>query len=200
MKTIYPLLNSQADIMELFRGFIALEVPVTDQILQFQRDIRKTDANVKLVEPENIHITLKFLGDTSINQIDMIKTILNDAVSSVKKHTVTLEGTGVFPNENYIKVIWIGMNKTEKLSDIADELNQNCTKIGVKKDKRGFSAHLTIGRMKSAQGKDQIIDLLRKYEEMLFAEVPVNKINLKKSTLTPKGPIYETLYTVSLQD
>jgi RNA 2',3'-cyclic 3'-phosphodiesterase len=200
MKTIYPLLNSQGHSMEVFRGFIALEVPVTDQILQFQRDIKKTEANVKLVEPENIHITLKFLGDTPVNQIDMIESIMNDAVSSVKKHMVTLEGTGVFPNENYIKVIWIGIRGTEKLSEIADVLNKNCTKIGVKKDKRGFSAHLTIGRMKSAQGKDQIINLLRKYENALFAEIPVNHIDLKKSTLTPKGPIYETLKTVSFKD
>ena len=186
--------------METFRGFIAIEVPVTNQIIQFQQDIRKTDANVKLVEPENIHITLKFLGDTPIKQIDAIESIMKDAVSSAQKHTITLESTGVFPNENYIKVIWVGMKGSEKISEIADSLNQQCTQIGVKKDKRGFSAHLTIGRMKSAHGKEQIVDILRKYETTLFAEIPVNKILLKKSTLTPKGPIYETLLTIPLQE
>jgi len=186
--------------METFRGFIAVEVPVTDQILQFQQDIKKTDANVKLVEPENIHITLKFLGDTPITQIDAIEEIMNKSVATTQKHTIKLESTGVFPNENYIKVIWIGMNQSEKIAEIANTLNQQCTQIGVKKDKRGFSAHLTIGRMKSARGKEQIVDLLRNYEESLFAEIPVDKILLKKSTLTPKGPIYETLKTVPLQE
>jgi len=186
--------------METFRGFIAVEIPVADQIVQFQQDIRKTDANVKLVEPENIHITLKFLGDTPVKQIDAIESIMKRAVSSTQKHTVILESSGVFPNENYIKVIWIGIKGSEKISEIADTLNQQCTQIGVKKDKRGFSAHLTIGRMKSARGKEQIIDILRKYENTLFAEIPVNGILLKKSTLTPKGPIYETLSTIPLNE
>lgn len=186
--------------METFRGFIAVEVPVTDQIKKFQHDINQTEANVKLVEPENIHITLKFLGDTPVNQVDAIESIMHDAVSTVKKHKITLESTGVFPNENFIKVIWIGIHGTEWLSKMADALNQKCTKIGVKKDKRGFSAHLTIGRMKSARGKEQIVDLLRTYEDTLFAEIPVDSIHLKKSTLTPDGPIYETLLTVSLEE
>jgi 2'-5' RNA ligase len=186
--------------METFRGFIAVEVPVTDQIKNFQHDINQTEANVKLVEPENIHITLKFLGDIPVNQIDMIESIMHDAVFSVKKHKITLESTGVFPNENFIKVIWIGIKGTDQLSMIADVLNQKCTKIGVKKDKRGFSAHLTIGRMKSARGKEQIVDILRSYEDTLFAEIPVDSIHLKKSTLTPDGPIYETLSTISLKD
>lgn len=184
--------------METFRGFIAVEVPVTDEIIQFQQDIRETEANVKLVEPENIHITPKFLGDTPVTQIDAIESMMNDAVTSSQKHLITLEGTGVFPNENYIKVIWIGIKGAEKISEIADTLNQRCTQIGVKKDKRGFSAHLTIGRMKSARGKEKIIEVLRKYEDTLFAEIPVGEIHLKKSTLTPKGPIYESLSTIPL--
>jgi len=184
--------------METFRGFISVEVPVTAQIINFQNEIKQTDANVKLVEPENIHITLKFLGDTPFSQIEAIKSILHKAVAIGKKHTIQLRGTGVFPNEQYIKVIWIGISGAKQLSNIADILNQECTKIGVKKDKRGFSAHLTIGRMRSARGKDQIISILKNYEDTLFAEIPVSEINLKKSTLTPKGPIYETLSTVTL--
>jgi 2'-5' RNA ligase len=186
--------------METFRGFIAVDVPVTDEILRFQNDIKQTDANVKLVEPENIHITLKFLGDTPFTQLDAIESLMNEAASTVNKHSVTLQSTGVFPNENYIKVIWIGIQNTEKLALMADMLNEQCTKIGVKKDKRGFSAHLTIGRMRSARGKEQIVHLLGEYKDTLFAKLPVNNILLKKSTLTPKGPIYETLKTVSLNE
>ncbi len=186
--------------METFRGFIAVEVPVSNQIEQFQIDIQRSNANVKLVEPQNIHITLKFLGDTPLNQIQAIESIMKDAVKSIQPHMLRLEGTGVFPNENYIKVIWLGIKGAEHLSTIADILNEQCTKIGVKKDKRGFSAHLTIGRMKSARGKDEIISLLQKYHDICFAEIPVNSINLKKSTLTPNGPIYETLSTVQLEE
>ena len=186
--------------MELFRGFIALEIPVIDLIEQMQNDIRKTSANIKLVEPENIHITLKFLGDTPINQINEIESIITDAVQSIKKHSISLKGTGVFPNENYIKVLWIGIQDSAELSRIAQSINKSCTRIGVKKDKRGFSAHLTIGRMKSAKGKEEILTVLNKYKDTFFATVPVDEIQLKKSTLTPKGPIYETLKTIPLMD
>ena len=186
--------------MEKFRGFIAIEVPVTDQIIRFQENIEKTSAQVKLVEPENIHITLKFLGDTPINQIEEIESIIKNAIASTKKHTIKLEGTGVFPNEHYIKVIWIGIKDTDSIAQIAHSINTQCSTIGFKKDKRGFSAHLTIGRMKSAKGKEQIIDILKTYKDTLFAELIVNEIHLKKSTLTPKGPIYETLSTIPLND
>ncbi len=188
------------DIMDKFRGFIAIEVPVTDQILRFQEDIKKTTAQVKLVEPENIHITLKFLGDTPINQIEAIESIIKNAISSTKKHTIKLKGTGVFPNENYIKVIWIGIKDTNLIAQITESINTQCSTIGFQKDKRGFSAHLTIGRLKSSTGKEQIVDLLNSYKDTLFSEIVVNEIHLKKSTLTPKGPIYETLSTIPLTD
>jgi RNA 2',3'-cyclic 3'-phosphodiesterase len=184
--------------MELFRGFIAVEVPVTEQILNFQGEIKKTDANVKLVEPENIHITLKFLGETSLSQINAIESIMKQVVSSVKKHEITLAGTGAFPNINYIKVIWIGIQESNLLSEMANLLNQQGTKLGLKKEKKTFSAHLTIGRMKSSKGKDQIVTILQNYEDVEFAKIPVTHLHLKKSTLTPKGPIYETLSSIPL--
>ena len=186
------------DSMETFRGFIAVEIPVSDHIVSFQKDIKQTDANVKLVEPENIHITLKFLGDVPVSEIQTIEEMMKQSVTSIEPHAITLKGTGVFPNENYIKVIWIGIQGANHLATIAEFLNQQSSKIGVKKEKRGFSAHLTIGRMKSSYGKEQIISLIKKYEDTLFAEVPVNQIHLKKSTLTPKGPIYETLSTIPI--
>ena len=68
----------------------------------------------------------------------------------------------------------------------------------MEKEKRGFSAHLTIGRMKSAYGKEHIISLIKKYEETIFTEIPVNQIHLKKSMLTPRGPIYETISSIEI--
>jgi 2'-5' RNA ligase len=188
------------DTMETFRGFIAVEVPVTDQMVSFQKDIKKTNANVKLVEPENIHITLKFLGDVPVSEIETIESMMKQSVESIQPHSIMLKGTGVFPNENYIKVIWIGIQGSDHLYTIAHFLNQQSTKIGVKKEKRGFSAHLTIGRMKSAYGKEHILSLIKKYEETIFSEIPVNQIHLKKSTLTPRGPIYETLSNITIND
>ncbi|MDG6219432.1 MAG: 2'-5' RNA ligase family protein, partial [Candidatus Thermoplasmatota archaeon] len=80
--------------METFRGFIAVEVPVNDIMIKFQDEIRQTDAKVKLVEPENIHITLKFLGDAPLTQVNAIESMMNHTVSTVKQHSIMLAGTG----------------------------------------------------------------------------------------------------------
>lgn len=184
--------------METFRGFIAVEVPVNDIMIKFQDEIRQTDAKVKLVEPENIHITLKFLGDAPLTQVNAIESMMNHTVSTVKQHSIMLAGTGVFPNKNYIKVIWIGIQGSDYLSEITKSLNQQCMKLGYKKEKKAFSAHLTIARVKSSQGKNQILSILENYESTVFAKIPVTQILLKKSTLTSKGPIYETLLSIPL--
>ncbi len=184
--------------MQTFRGFIAIDVPVTDQLLSLKDKLASTSARLKLVSPENIHITLKFLGETPLSHIDQIETIMKNAVTLVTPHTVLLKGTGVFPSESYIKVIWIGLQQTDQLAIISKTLNHELMQYGFKKEKRGFSPHLTLARMKSASGKEEILTLLNQYNEILFAEIPVNTIVLKKSTLTPTGPIYETLRTVPI--
>ncbi|MFC1748868.1 RNA 2',3'-cyclic phosphodiesterase [Pseudomonadota bacterium] len=184
--------------MESFRGFIAVELPVTEEILSIGNDISHSDAQVKLVQPENIHITLKFLGQTPTQQIENIETIMKQSITDIQPHTINLIGTGVFPNERYIKVIWIGIKQGEQLATIASSLNNQLSALGFKKEKRSFSPHLTIGRMKTAKGKEHILSIIEKYKETIFAEVNVQEIILKKSTLTPKGPIYETITSVSL--
>jgi 2'-5' RNA ligase len=184
--------------MESFRGFIAVEIPVTDAILSIGKDISHSDAHVKLVQPENIHITLKFLGQTPTQQIEKIETIMKESITDIQPHTISLVGTGVFPNERYIKVLWIGIKHGEQLATIASSLNNQLSTLGFKKEKRSFSPHLTIGRMKTAKGKEHFLSIIEKYKETIFAEVNVQEIILKKSTLTPKGPIYETITSVSL--
>ncbi len=185
-------------IMETFRGFIAVDVPAAEKLIDFKNALAATSAKLKMVNTENIHLTLKFLGETPMTQLDAIESLIKKAVSSIKPHVVSLEGTGVFPNRNYIKVVWIGLKQAEHLSAIASYLNENLTTLGFKKEKRDFSPHLTIARVKTAQGKEEIISLVDQYSETIFEEFPINHVTLKKSTLTPKGPIYETLKTIPL--
>ncbi|HIG99743.1 MAG TPA: RNA 2',3'-cyclic phosphodiesterase, partial [Thermoplasmata archaeon] len=134
--------------MTLFRGFIAIDISSTSQILAFENEIKKTGADVKLVEPENIHITLKFLGDTEEKFIDAIEQSMKESVKTIKSFPVTLRGTGVFPNKNYMKVIWIGILDNGQIGPIAHTLDSSLASLGFKKETRGFSAHLTIGRVR----------------------------------------------------
>jgi len=194
--------------MSTFRGFIAIEINATPNILEFEKEIKKTGADVKLVEPQNIHITLKFLGDVKENLIDEIEQIMKDAVKkiqpftikAVKKiqpFTIKLKGTGVFPNQNYVRVVWIGIKEGQVIETIANTIDERLSKLGFKKEKRGFSPHLTIGRVKTAKNKQQLLKVIEKYVDVEFSIQEINSIKLKKSDLTSAGPIYTTIRDVT---
>jgi 2'-5' RNA ligase len=182
--------------MSIFRGFIAIDITATPQILAFEKEIAKTGADVKLVEPQNIHITLKFLGDTDENHIDAIEQSIKDAVKTTKPFPVTLQGTGVFPNQNYVKVIWVGIIDNGVIGPIAQTLDTSLASLGFPKESRGFSPHLTVGRLKTAKNKDKLLAIVQRYHKEEFTAQQVTSVALKKSELTPKGPIYTTVREV----
>ncbi len=184
--------------MAKFRGFIAIEVDSFPKIIELENEIKNSGAMVKLVEPQNIHITLKFLGDTNENLIEKIEEILRTSVQDIKPFEISLRGAGFFPNQNYIKVIWIGIENTEQLGQIAYKIDDQTSKLGFDREKRKFSAHLTIARVKSAKNKDKLIQIIEKYKEIEFGKIIVNSIKLKQSELTPKGPIYTTLKDIKI--
>ena len=184
--------------MSKFRGFIAIAIDVPHKVVEIENEIRKTGANVKLVEPGNMHLTLKFLGDTDNELVDEIEKIMKESVEGVNPFNVQLKGTGVFPNQNYIKVVWIGIQNGEQIIPIAHKIDEKISKLGFKKEKRGFSPHLTIGRVKSAKNKDKLIQIIEKYRDVQFADLKIEFLKLIKSELTPKGPIYTTLKEIKL--
>jgi len=184
--------------MTKFRGFIAIDINVTPNILKFLKDITNSNADVKLVEPQNIHITLKFLGEVEEVNIDDIEQIIKDSVKEIEPFTIKLSGTGVFPNQNYIRVIWIGIKDAEIIETISRSIDERLSQLGFKREKRGFSAHLTIGRVKTAKNKQLLLKAIEDYKDSEFSTQEINSIKLKKSDLTPKGPIYTTLREVKL--
>jgi len=184
--------------MTKFRGFIAVEVDSFSKIIELENEIKNSGAIVKLVEPQNIHITLKFLGETDEKLIDRIEEIIKESVKNMQPFEILLKGAGFFPNQNYIKVIWIGIGNTEQLGEIAYKIDKQLSELGYDRDKRKFSAHLTIARVKSAKNKDKLIQIIEKYKEIEFGKIIVDSIKLKQSELTPKGPIYTTLKDIKL--
>jgi len=184
--------------MSQFRGFIATDIVAFPKLLEFEKEINNTGANIKPVEPENVHITLKFLGDTNEDLLEEIHEIIKNVVKGFNPFNIKLEGAGVFPNQNYIKVIWIGIKQWEKLESIAQKIDEHLHDKGFKKEKRKFSAHLTIARVRSAKNKEKLIQIIEKYKDFDFAEIKVDSIKLKKSELTSKGPMYTDLKDVRL--
>jgi len=139
--------------MTNFRGFIAIDIEISPKLIELTNNIKNTGANLKLVESENIHITIKVLADTEEKLIDEIEKIIIKSIKNISSFSIKLQGTGVFPNENYIKVIWVGIKNTEKVVIISKKIDEELSKLGFKREKRGFSPHLTIARVKSAKNK-----------------------------------------------
>jgi len=184
--------------MSKFRGFIAIDIGSFPKLVQFENEIRNTGANTKLVELENVHITLKFLGDTDEEQIDRIEEIIKDAVKEIDSFEIQLKGAGVFPNENYIRIMWIGIKNGEKIGEIAYKIDEQISELGFQKERRKFSAHLTIARVKSVRNKEKLLQVIEKFRDAEFGNSKVDSIKLKKSELTQKGPIYTTLKEVKI--
>jgi 2'-5' RNA ligase len=182
----------------MIRTFIAVELPdsMKKQIESIQQEIDLK--GLKLVKPELVHLTLKFLGDIPESQVEPISTALSEIHCTPFNARVT--GVGVFPNPNYIKVVWLGAHGTFDL--LHSEVERVLKVFRFKKDKGKFTAHATLARVKylDESSKSQIAHILAELQDVDLGEFRVNTITFKKSTLTPKGPIYETLKEIPLHE
>lgn len=180
--------------MSQLRAFLAIDIDedVKAKMYKVIKQFKQTDANIKYVELENLHLTLKFFGDIDTEGIDLLSSKIEEVISRFDSFTLKIKGCGAFPNTNRIKVIWLGLEEDEIVKKLHDELDKEFVKLGFDKDKK-FSSHLTIGRMKSAKGKDKVKSTIKEFSEIEIGEMNVDRIILKKSTLTPQGPIYDNI-------
>ena len=180
--------------MSQLRAFLAIDVDedLKAKMYKVIKEFRQIDANIRYVDLENLHLTLKFFGDIDTEGIDLLTSKISKVTENFDKFTIKIKGCCAFPNVNRIKVIWLGIDEDELIKQLHDELDEEFVQLGFDKDKR-FSSHLTIGRMKSAKGKNKVKSTIEEYSEVEIGEMEVDRIILKKSTLTPQGPIYEDL-------
>jgi 2'-5' RNA ligase len=179
------------------RLFTAIDIGRLEGLVAALKDLEQTDAHLKIVDPDIIHCTLKFLGEVEERRLDDIIGAMKLSVADTEPFTLTIKGMGVFPNQNYVKVVWVGLEGKPVIA-IAERLEQNLRQQGFKKEKRPFTPHATLARVKGVQGKKQLQDVVRRYQDIHFGEIRVDNICLKKSDLRPGGPIYTTLSTIPL--
>ncbi len=180
------------------RTFIAIELPenVKKEIEQVQTPLKRTDAFVSWVKPKNIHVTLKFLGEIPEDKINEVFSATQKALEGAKKFTMSLKGTGAFPNLRRPRVIWIGTGSgEEKLSHLAQRIEEEMEKIGFPKEKRKFSAHFTIGRVKSPKNIEKLMELVES-TDFQTEDIEVSEVVVMKSQLHPAGAIYTPLKKV----
>lgn len=161
------------------------------------RQFKQIDTKIKYVELNNLHLTLKFFGDIDTDGLEVLENAISKVISEFKPFKINIKGCGAFPNNNHIKVIWIGIEDDTILKELHDKLDSEFARLGFDKDKK-FSTHLTIGRMKSAKNKSQVKTTIEEFDNIEIGEMMVEKITLKKSTLTPSGPIYDNIYEFEL--
>ncbi|MBL7069275.1 MAG: RNA 2',3'-cyclic phosphodiesterase [Candidatus Omnitrophica bacterium] len=183
------------------RTFIALELSpeIKDELTQLQAQLKSINADVKWVKPQSMHLTLKFLGDIVQEQIEEIKKILDNAASRHASFEVSLFQVGGFPRLESPRVIWVGIDKGCSQSEaIAKELEEELERIGFEKEKRPFSAHLTLGRVRSPKERNELVSKIKALDFKPSASCIIDKITLFQSTLTPQGSIYTPLHEAKL--
>lgn len=180
-----------------FRAFISADLDPNPLLENFSKALQNTGAQLKAVRMDQIHMTLKFLGNTDEGLVERIEGIMKRAVTDTSPFEIGLKGTGAFPNMNYIKVVWVGLVNSDPLADISRFLNNEMVSLGFKREGRGFSPHVTIGRLKGSKGKEMIQKILSKTKTADFGSQRVDRIKLKKSVLETKGPTYTTIAEVN---
>lgn len=176
-----------------FRGFIALDIEPNDDIRRFIEGLKKTGAPLKMVDKDKLHITMKFLGDTEEDKVKDISEVVRNVLEEKEPFTIDLKGAGAFPHLGYMKVVWVGTTEEPKLQNTAHRIEEELVPLGFSREDKGFSPHITVARVKGGKNKDRLKRTIENYEEFYFKTQKVTKLKLKKSTLTKKGPIYETL-------
>lgn len=185
--------------MSQVRAFLAIDLDddLKPKIYRIIKEFKKIDTKIKYVELENLHLTLKFFGEIDSEGLGLLEKTIDDVISDFEPFDVKIKGCGAFPNNSHIKVIWIGIEGDEIIRKLHDKLDKEFARLGLDKDKK-FSTHLTIGRMKSAKNKAKVKSTIEEFSEVEIGNMKVTSISLKKSTLTPSGPIYEDLKVFEL--
>lgn len=181
------------------RAFLAVDVDksLIDKIVEIQETFNLINAPVKFVEPENLHFTIKFFGDVNEEKIEEINDIITKKVVNFSSFDMLINGIGVFPSLRYIRVLWLGAENFDSFSNLQMELDQEFVKIGFEKE-RNYIPHLTIGRLKGSGNKDELVKKIEELNNITVGKTTIDRLILKKSELTPFGPIYTDLKTFNL--
>ena len=185
----------------MIRSFLAVELPkpILGKIGEVQGELRSTHADVRWVSPEKIHLTLKFFGNIEESRIDLIFKSIEEPVQNTLPFSVRVRGAGAFPSLKNPRVIWMGLaDGKEMLVSLQKEIEDRLEKIGFEPEDRPFQPHLTLGRMKSSRGREELVKRMEKYIGEEFGNFQVERVSLFKSDLRPSGPIYTLLKVLRL--
>ena len=185
---------------ENLRTFIAVKINPVSELIDFINEWREVfeGETIKWVDKDNLHLTLKFLGKTSKDQISEIENILMEIASQHFNFSFDLRGIGYFKTRGFPSVLFVGINDFWQMKVIAEELENRLSDLGLVKDKREFKPHLTIGRIKYLKNKKRFYEFVEKYKDKSIQKVLVSGIIFYQSILKQQGPEYIPLQITQL--
>ena len=191
--------------MEQVRSFIAIELPdaVKRSLRELQAQLKSgSSAPAKWVDPNNIHLTLKFLGNVAADRLDEIASAMAEAVQGTSSLSLEVKELGVFPNPRRVQIVWVGLSgEVERLSRLQQSIESNLKKLGFPPENRRFTPHLTLARLRdraTPQERERLGQLIAETEPDAAPSFSVDSLKLMKSQLTPEGPIYTRLSSAPL--
>ena len=181
------------------RLFVALQIPdsIRNDYAKLMEELRRLDAKAakkkpKWVRPENLHVTLKFIGHTDPAKLDAIRTALAK-VSSQQEIRLHFRNIGFFPNANRPRVIWGGMQAPEYLAALAHAVDQQIASFGFPAEERDFAPHLTLARLDPPGIDRELRAAIEKHAARDFGVLHTSEFHLIESKLKPSGAEYTTL-------
>jgi 2'-5' RNA ligase len=188
--------------MDDIRSFIAIEIPspLKARMEEIQRQLRRTDADVKWVRPEAIHLTLKFLGSIRQEDVERISQALAPVLADGESFEVRVLGMGCFPNPRNPRVVWLGVDRgKDALASLQRAIEQKMAGLSFPPEARPFSPHLTLGRVRSPRGRAGLAQALEKHQGVEIGTFQAQEVILFRSELRPSGAVYTKLGEFPLQ-
>lgn len=179
------------------RTFIAFDIEPSDTLKEVFETIRKNlhSERIRWADTDQLHITLKFLGDTEESLIPSINNALSGLVKKYDPFNVRLKGIGVFRNIHNPQVLWMGCHVEDQTVRLKQELESLMKQLGYEEEKRAFSPHLTLGRIKFLRDNRHLSGILSTYRDNVFQEITVTELKYYESKLTSSGSIYTPIKT-----
>lgn len=180
------------------RIFIAINLPqeLKENLKKLQEELSEYLPNIRWTKPENIHLTLAFLGP--VKDLEKVIKITKEAAEGLESFKLRLKGLGVFPQARRARILWVGILNDSKLSSLNLALFRRLTQGGFHLDDRKFSPHITIGRIKE-KIREALSFVLNKFKENEFGQFQVKSIEVMESQLRIEGPIYKVIEEIKLK-
>jgi 2'-5' RNA ligase len=183
--------------MRVFTG-IKLDESSRVNLISALKEFKKISSPIKWVKPENIHLTLRFLGEMPEDRAALLCRSLSAVNYRSGAFTLRIRGFGKFGRRKDVRILWGGIEALTPLKELYSDLEEQLSKLGFKREERPFSPHLTLGRNKKVFDFRRILDIIEENRSTEIAELKVKAFQVFKSTLTADGPIYSVLKEIHL--